>query len=227
MQANTLVAQASRDGFGAPRQPAAPNAGARPPFKSAQPPPTKPTQRVQSVLQAEQQGLIHTTYQSLGGSSGDSVLLIVVKVRGPERLFLSVPTGLYLSNPLTAAQDMVVSGLRGRDTGDNMYEPLRLIALADDKPTRYIIEAYCAEFHKGNPRTRSAFTSADAIDPVHACILDGAKVRKLSTSGTQAAIWIYTDRVDFREMNTRMEISSTEWARGRSLATTCIERFGN
>jgi hypothetical protein len=116
---------------------------------------------------------------------------------------------------------MVIASLRGRDTGSNMYQPLRYITLTDNEPNRFLVEAYCAEFHKDNPRPRSAFNPADEIDPIYACILNGAKVKKLSTPGTQAAIWIYTDRITFSQMNDRMSITSSEWSRAYSLATAC------
>jgi hypothetical protein len=156
MQITVSVAQVSRDGRGTPRQ--TPSSGGTPvTSKTVLLPNPKPAQKILSVLQAEDQGMVRTSYESLGGSSGDSVVLVIVKLRGPARLVLSVPTGLYLSNASTTTQDMVISGLRGRDTGDNMYEPLSLITLNDGEPIRYIVQAYCAEFHKENPGASSSF----------------------------------------------------------------------
>ena len=54
-------------------------------------------EKAQSIQDAEDKGLVRTSYRSLeGSSSGDSVLLIVVKIGRPDRLVLSIPSGLGL-----------------------------------------------------------------------------------------------------------------------------------
>jgi len=50
------------------------------------------------------------------------------------------------------------------------------------------------------------FQGRGDTDPILACILTAARKEKLSVAGTQAAVWIYTDHLTFREMNTRMGI---------------------
>jgi hypothetical protein len=117
---------------------------------------------------------------------------------------------------------MVISGLRGRDSGNRKYTPEQFITLTDDKPVRYVIQAYCAEFHKDNPPPdRFDFQVAAQPEPVMACILDGARKEKLSVQGTQAAVWIHTDHVTFQEMNTRMDIGNGEWSKAEAVAARC------
>lgn len=181
-------------------------------------------ERVQSIQEAEARGLVRTSYRSLeGSSSGDSIILIVVKINGPAKLVLSIPPGLTLNSPSPSSQSMVISGLKGLDGGNGKYEPEQFVTLTDDKPARYVIEAYCAEFHKDNPSAdKSDFQIAETADPVLACILNGARKDGLSVQGTQAAVWIHTDRIAFQEMNTRMAVGQREWSKAEIVASRCI-----
>lgn len=203
-----------------------------PPNTSTPPPRARSTdparavngERAQSIQDAEDKGLVRTSYRSLeGSSSGDSVVLIVAKIGGPERLVLSIPSGLALKSPSTSSQSMVISGLKGREIGGGKYSPKQFIILTNDKPVRYVIEAYCAEFHKDNPPPdRFDFQVAATPDPVLACILNEARKEKLSVAGTQAAVWVHTDHVNFPEMSTRMGIGKEEWSKAETVASRCI-----
>jgi hypothetical protein len=192
---------------------------------AAQVPKNRPAEKVRSLLDAEEQGLVRASYESNGGSSGDSIILTLVKVRSAATLMLSVPAGLYLSSSSKSSQDMVISSLRGRDTGDDRFQVLRFITLTDNQPHRFVISAYCAEFHRDNPSVGSAFKAADALDEVAACIFDSARARRLSVTATQAAIWIYRDHVQFDQMNARMTITFADWGRAQSVATACQAKF--
>jgi hypothetical protein len=197
--------------------------GTLPRAKSTGPASTVNAERVQSIQDAEANGLVRTSYRSHeGSSSGDSILLIVVKIGGPDKLALSIPSGLVLQSPLSSSQSMVISGLKGREIAGGMYTPEEFILLTDDKPARYVVEAYCAEFHKDNPPPdKFDFRVAATPDPVLACILNGARKDKLPIAGTQAAIWIHTDHATFSEMNTRMGISKEEWSKAETVASRC------
>jgi hypothetical protein len=117
---------------------------------------------------------------------------------------------------------MVISGLKGRETGGGKYSPEQFIILTDSRPVRYVIEAYCAEFHKDNPPPdRFDFQVAAKPDPVLACILNKARKEKLSVAGTQAAVWVHTDHVTFEEMITRVSVSKIEWSKAETVASRC------
>lgn len=185
---------------------------------------TAPWTVVESVLSirdAEGAGWVRTSYRSDGSSSGDSLLLIVVKIGGPAKLVLSIPSGLALSSASQSSQSMVISGLRGREGGNGKYAPERFVTLTDDKPVRYVIEAYCAEFHKDNPPPDTFFQVSPTSNPVLACILSEARKEKLSVIATQAAVWLNTDHLTFQEMNTRMVIGSEEWSKAETVAARC------
>jgi hypothetical protein len=180
-------------------------------------------ERVQSIRDAEDAGLVRTSYRSHeGSSSGDSVVLIVVKIGGPNRLVLSIPSGLALKSPFPSSQSMVISGLKGREIGGGKYSPEQFVVLTDEKPVRYIVEAYCAEFHKDNPPPdRFDFQAAATPDPVLGCILTEARKEQLSVAGTQAAVWVRTDHLTFPEMSTRMAVSKEEWSKAETVASRC------
>ncbi|MGD0777869.1 MAG: hypothetical protein ABSC05_34210, partial [Candidatus Solibacter sp.] len=56
-----------------------------------------------SIKDAENVGFVRTSFRNPeGSSSGDSVLLIVVKIGGPDRLVLTIPPGLLLKSPSPA-----------------------------------------------------------------------------------------------------------------------------
>ena len=180
----------------------------------------------QSIKDAEKSGIVRTSFRNPeGSSSGDSVLLIVVKIGGPDRLVLTVPPGLLLKSPLPASQDMIIAGLKGRDAGGGKYTPASTITLADNQPARYVIEAYCAQFHKDNPPAdKFDFGVGAPVEPGMVCVLNEARNQKLSVAGTQAAIWIHAEHVTFSEMNTRMSIGSTEWSRAEAVALRCASK---
>jgi hypothetical protein len=186
----------------------------------------RPEEKPLSILDAENAGFIRTSYRSPeGSSSGDSVLLILVKIGGPDRLVLTIPPGLLLKSPLPASQNMIIAGLKGRDAGAGKYTPASTITLTDTQPARYVIEAYCAEFHKDNPPAdKFDFSVGTSIDPEMACVLSEARTQGLSVAGAQAAVWIHAEHVTFSEMNTRMPIGVAEWARAEAVASRCASR---
>jgi hypothetical protein len=179
-----------------------------------------------SIKDAEKSGFVRTSFRNPeGSSSGDSVLLIVVKVGGPDHLVLTVPPGLLLKSPSPASQDMIIAGLKGRDAGGGKYTVASTITLADNQPARYVIEAYCAQFHKDNPPAdKFNFGVGAPVEPGMVCVLNEARNQRFSVAGTQAAVWIHAEHVTFSEMNTRMSIGPTEWSRAEAAALRCASK---
>src|ERR1022692_4372990 len=70
---------------------------------------TRPSVKPMSIQDAEHAGLVRTSYRDPNGSSGgDSVLLVVVKTGGPDRLVLTIPTGLLLNGRRLARPQLAV-----------------------------------------------------------------------------------------------------------------------
>ena len=187
---------------------------------------TRPSVKPMSIQDAEHAGLVRTSYRDPNGSSsGDSVLLVVVKTGGPDRLVLTIPTGLLLNNPLPNSQNMIIAGLKGRDLGGGKYTPTSTITLTDHRPARYLIAAYCADFHKENPPADAFdFNLGTTVDPGMICVLNDARTERLSIAGTQAAVWIYSEHVTFSEMNAKMPIELAEWSRAAAVASRCASK---
>jgi hypothetical protein len=177
------------------------------------------------IQDAENAGFVRTSYKNLtGNSSGDTVLLVVVKTGGPARLVLTVPTGLFLKNPSPTSQDMIIAGLKGREAGPGKYTPTSTITLTDNQPAQYVVEAYCAEFHKDNPPAGQPFAIGTSFDPGMVCVLNEARSQGLSVAATQAAVWIRAEHVTFSEMNTEMPVGLTEWSRSEAVVSRCASR---
>ena len=174
---------------------------------------------------AAEAGYVKVKYSAIGGSSGDTVRVEVERLAaaGPrDPLYFSLPPGLHLGNSTSSEQAMVVLGVKGREVGGGRFEPTDQIVVGD-APASYLVEAYCAEFHKGNPSS-SSFFSPENTDPMLACVLDQARVRNLSVSGKQAAVWQYTDRIGFDEMASRIWVTMNDWAAAKSVVEYCRMR---
>lgn len=174
------------------------------------------------LYEAMREGKVVADFTATGASSGDS---IEMTVRGPavgnRPLRLSVPPGLFLRNGSGSWQSMVVSGVRGRSMGGGRYVPTSTITLTNAVPSAtYVLSAYCAEFQKDNPSPNSRFT-VEPPEETLACILSNAEKQGLSVQATQAAVWIYTDHVDYGTMSHKFSISESDWTAASAVANAC------
>jgi hypothetical protein len=149
-------------------------------------------------------GKITARFSGTGGSSGDAMRVTIQKTAaaGPGTLTFSIPPGTLLRSSNASEQNMVIAGVRGRQVDAQRFTPQSQIVVTDAAPATYVLEAYCAEFHKGNPAASTAFTMTTA-DPVLSRILAEGKKRSLSTQAIQAAVWIATDKVTYEQMKGR------------------------
>jgi hypothetical protein len=169
-----------------------------------------------------QAGYVRVRYSPIGGSSGAAVRVEVERLpaAGPrDPLYFSLPPGMRLGNSTSSEQAMVVGGVLGRAAGAGRYEPNEQIVVGDT-PVSYEVEAYCSEFHKDNPSTSSSFRP-ERTDPALACVLDQGRLRHLSISAKQAAVWQYTDRIGFDEMAHKFPVTAIEWASAGSVVDYC------
>lgn len=165
-------------------------------------------------------GKARVTIHGTGASSGDSIRIDVAKgpkaPPGPLRMYVS--PGTILENGNGAGQGMAVSGVRGRVTGAYTYEPTSIIVVTGRTPVTYLLSAFCTAFEKDNPSPNDIFTFGQR-DPVLACILrDSAR---LSVPARQAAVWIYTDQVNYAQMSQKFQVTEQEFDEGQSVASRC------
>ena len=165
-------------------------------------------------------GRVSASLHGNGGSSGDSVELVVAKTAaaGAGTLSLTIAPGTRLQSRNAAAQSMVVAGVRGRVVGGDSYEPSSVIEISGQGSTTYLLEGYCMEFDKDNPSSDTVF-SVTPPDPVLACILSAAA--GLSTEAKQAAVWIYTDHATFAHVNEKFDVSQADCAAAEAAVKKC------
>ncbi|MGA2904392.1 MAG: PDZ domain-containing protein [Candidatus Korobacteraceae bacterium] len=176
------------------------------------------------LYEAMREGKVVANFRATGASSGDSIEVDVSKgpLARPGSLQLTVPAGLKLLNGNWTWQSMVVSGVSGRLLGGGRYVPTSTITLSNSMPSAtYVLSAYCAEFQKDNPSPSSMFT-VQPPDSITACILANSARQGLSVQATQAAVWIYTDQVDYGTMAHKFPVPESDWQAASSVANTCM-----
>jgi TQXA domain-containing protein len=186
-------------------------------WSSAYPQTATPT-----LQQAIAAGQANTRFYGTGGSSGDSVMVEVSKgpkaASGPKTV--TVPPGSQLESSQGGAQNMMVLGVGGRVTGPSTYAPSDNIVIPETGTATYILNAFCAEFHKDNPSESTQFTLRSP-DATLACIARQSLKAHSSIQTTQAAVWMFTDRLTFTEMNETFSISSSEWNNAEEIVSAC------
>jgi hypothetical protein len=163
-------------------------------------------------------GKVTAQFTGTGSSSGDAVRVTVQKTAaaGPATLTLTIPPGTLLRSSNPSEQNMVIAGIRGRQLDAQRFTPQSQIILTGTAAVTYVLEAYCADFHKGNPSASTGFTLT-APDPRLSTILSEGKKRNLSTRALQAAVWIATDSATYDQTNARFPIGQADWQAGRSI----------
>ena len=179
-------------------------------------------QSTPTLQQAIAAGEANARFYGTGGSSGDSVMVEVSKgpkaASGPKTV--TVPTGSQLESSEASAQSMMVLGVAGRVTGPGTYTPSSNIVIPATGTATYILHAFCTQFHKNNPSRSTEFTLLSP-DTTLSCIARQSLKMYASAQATQAAVWMYTDRLSFQEMNEKFSISRADWSTAEQIVTAC------
>jgi hypothetical protein len=179
-------------------------------------------QSIPTLQDAIASGQVNGVFYGTGSSSGDSVTVEVSKgpkaASGPKEV--SVPPGSRLDSADAGAQGMMILGIAGRVTGATTYAPADNIVVPATGTATYLLTAFCSEFHKDNPSESTRFTLRSP-DPSLACIAKRSKDGGLSIDATQAAVWIYTDRLTFEAVNEKFSVSRTDWDRAQQVVRAC------
>jgi hypothetical protein len=179
---------------------------------------TRSVSQAEDLATAVAAGKVNVSFQGTGGSSGDSIRVIVTKTdKSGENLALTIPAGTRLKSGNPSAQSMVIAAVKGQVMGENSYSPSSVIEVGDT-PTTYVLEAFCLEFEKDNPSSATRF-SFEPFDPVLACILNEAS--QLSTQAKQAAVWIYTEKASFSHVNAKFYVSRSDWDAAAAVVSRC------
>ena len=115
----------------------------------------------------------------------------------------------------------MILGVAGRSSGGAGYSPSTNIVVPAVGLATYVLNAFCAEFHKENPSESTSFTLKQP-DSQLACIAkQGGRGSGVSLEATQAAVWIYTDNLTYQQMAEKFNISRADWDRASQLVRTC------
>jgi hypothetical protein len=141
-------------------------------------------------------GLITGAISGLGQSSGEALEFRIRRLKR-ERLQLALQPGTIFGPKRASTQRMVGLSIVGGP-----------IVLEDDEWHTFTIEAYCLDFHKGNPSKFDRFTM-DEVSEEYAKLLKAAK-GSLTTRTLQTALWIYVDPDDAEEIPSHFSVSDRD-----------------
>jgi tetratricopeptide (TPR) repeat protein len=119
--------------------------------------PTPIPGQVISITDAISAGWVSVQLHGLGVTSGDSILLSIIRQVDFD-LQLQIPTGLLLVNTSLEQTDMVVRKLRGKMVGQTQFEPVDAIHLTDNLEHAFFVEAYSLDFDLIDPKPDTTFT---------------------------------------------------------------------
>ena len=177
--------------------------------------PTAPAQEPIPLGQAVEEGKVEAEITGLGGSTGDAIQ-VCVRRKVPQILRLTLAPGTVFKSTSGNAQDMVAAGIKGERVGEMTYRPTSQIVLSDDAEHRFVVEAFCLDFHKPNPTSKHAFALSPS-DVRAAAVLSLGKEKAASMKVIQSALWIDRERVTDTELKRRFSVNAEEIEQARQL----------
>ncbi len=158
--------------------------------------------------QALANGKVDAEITGIGGSTGD-VILLAVRSRTPQGLRMTLTPGTVFRSISGRVQNMAGASIRGELAGANTYRPTSEIVLADNSVHRYVVEAYCLDFHKGNPGSSDRFVLTPP-DAQALKILQAGKAKGASIRAIQAAVWMIRDGVTPVQLQQRFPVTNAD-----------------
>ena len=150
-------------------------------------------------------GVVRVAFNSVGASSGDSVLLTVSKTPSarPGLFELDLPAGTVLKARSDESQDLVVVAVRGRALPDGRIRPGNRILVASRRPVTYVIAAYCTDGEKSDPEPGSRY-ALGGRDAGLACVARAGL--GLPVPVMQAAVWMRSEQIDLEAVAQRLPV---------------------
>ncbi len=165
--------------------------------------------------QAIKDGKVGADITGIGGSTGDTIL-ITVRRKVPEELRLTLTPGTVFKSVTGTVQNMAGASIKGERVGESSYRPTTEIVLADNDKHSYVIEAYCLDFHKGNPGPSDRFSIAPP-DGQALKILQAGKAKGASIQVIQAAVWMDRDGATATQLKQRFPVGDRDIEAARGL----------
>jgi len=189
-----------------------------------------------SLAEALEQQLADIQILGMGAASGASIQ-VIARATGSQSVSIGIAPGTVLRSSVPGEQDMVVRQLLGLRQGEQRYTPTEVIFLhpAAAEPVTYIVDAYCLNFHKGNPSATTSFSvdAHTAASPDVAAVLAAAgrvPGAAQDIAAIQAAVWTVTDRPTLQELANRGYSPNREMVaallQSAGLDQACARLFG-
>lgn len=161
------------------------------------------------------QGKVTVKIASLGGSTGDAILLTVRRLQA-NPLQVTLTPGTVLRSGRASVQDMTAARIRGKPMARNQLEPASDFFLDKDEEQTLVVRAYCLDFDKDNPAKGDTFI-IQGPDLSMARLLQLASEDAKDTTTIQAAVWILKDSVTDEALRARFRIDNPQLAAAREL----------
>ena len=177
-----------------------------------------------NLHEAIQQGLVEAEFQGRGASTGDSIIVKLTNLT-TSRLEVTIEPGTVLKSVSGAVQDMIVERVRGVPVDERRFRPIDRIVLAAKLTERFILLAYCLNFDRANPGADSRFSVATVENPGVKqlfALLPQLAADQRTVGAIQIAVWVITDDVTRRQLQSRFPATEADIASARQL----LERAG-
>ncbi|MCK4736085.1 MAG: PKD domain-containing protein [Methanophagales archaeon] len=164
-----------------------------------------------TLSEAIDKGVVKAEITGSGASSGDSINLELTRLT-LYTTEIRVPKGTVLRSS-GATQNMVVYKVSGIPKGTMWITPASKIVLDSSEPQTFILEAYCLDFHKENPRSSTKFSVGTLTDQQILRILnasDNLTSDITSVGAIQTAIWVVTEDVSKKELVDRFPVEQKD-----------------
>jgi len=158
--------------------------------------------------QAVKDGKVEVKISGTGASTGDAIL-ITARRKVPEVVRLTLTPGTVFKSVSGTVQNMLGGSVKGERVGEKSYRPTTEIVLRDNETHTYVIEAYCLDFHKGNPGPSDSFSIA-SCDERALTILRAGKTKGASIQALQAALWMDRDGATAGQLQQRFPASGAD-----------------
>jgi len=165
-----------------------------------------------TLSDAIENNFIRTNITGNGASSGDSINLEITRLSS-HTIEITVPKGTILLAS-DGSQNMVIRKVRGIAKDSTRIVPVSKIVLDSSETQILILEAYCMNFNKKNPRSETEFTLETLADPEILRILnslDNLSSDITSIEAIQTAIWFVTDDVSKKELEDRFPVEQKDF----------------
>ena len=159
---------------------------------------------------AVRQGLVKVDVTSYGGAYGDAMEVAVQRLVSRE-VHVVVEPGTVFVSVGGDVQNMVGRRVKGEMVDAETYRATEVMVLADGARRSFLVEAYCLDYEKPEPRANNRFRLA-ARDPRAARILVNTPLAKVDVSvgAIQSALWMDRAGVSGEELQRRYPFTAVD-----------------